>query len=213
MKLRNFVIVIMAVFLAGCETFSEVDIPVESIKPEPIKSAESINPVESIKPAEPTSKTIKLVEPIKPFVSVVVPEIDVRVIGQVEYVDIMPAGIRQKARIDTGAETTSIGAQNIQQFERDGRRWVKFKVYYGGEEDVVEFVKPMERRVLIKRHGTENVERPVVKMRLAIGSIEQELEVSLADRLQFQYPVLIGRNFLDGKVLVDVSRKFLMLDK
>lgn len=134
-------------------------------------------------------------------------------IGQIEYVDILPEGIRQKARIDTGAETTSIGAFSIEHFERDGKSWVKYKVLQHSSNEVTVFTKPIVRNVLIKRHGVKNARRPVVMMTLAIGSIKKEIEVSLTDRSKFEFPVLIGRNFLYGDIKVDVSNKFLRLDK
>ena len=141
------------------------------------------------------------------------PAVEIKTIGQVEYVDILPEGIRQKARIDTGAETTSIDALDIEYFERDGKSWVKFKVIHRRSGNVTEFTKSIVRNVLIKRHGAKNDRRPVVKMTLAIGSIKKKIEVSLTDRSKFEFPVLIGRNFLYGDIMVDVSNKFLMLDK
>lgn len=134
-------------------------------------------------------------------------------VGQVEYVDILPEGVRQKARIDTGAQTTSIDASNIVAFERDGKKWVKFSIKHRQTGKVLEFKKPVVRTALIKRHGAETVKRPVIKLKLAIGDVEKMVEVNLADRSKFEYPVLIGRNFLDAGIAVDVSRKYLMLDK
>ena len=202
MKHRHMVVAIAAVFLTACGTLSKVKDPVEVVDVvEPV--VEIVEPV-----VEEAKLEIKEVE-----VVTLVPEIEVKTIGQVEYVDIMPAGIRQKGRIDTGAETTSLGVTDIQFFERDGSRWVKFNILHRISAEVTEFTKPIERMVLIKRHGAENIERPVVKMTLAIGSIEHTLEVSLTDRSKFEFPVLIGRNFLDGEVAVNVSHKFLMLDK
>lgn len=156
---------------------------------------------------EPTSIVPKtVIEDSEPYV-------EIKTIGQVEYVDIFPEGIRQKARIDTGAETTSIDALDIEYFERDGKSWAKFKIFQRPSGKVTEFTKPIVRNVLIKRHGAKNARRPVVKMSLAIGSIKKKVEVSLTDRSKFEFPVLIGRNFLYGDIRVDVSNKFLMLDK
>ena len=197
MRHRNIVVAIVTFFLTACGTLTKVNDPVEGVDVvEPV--------VEIIKPE---------VEDVKPVVEDIKPESDMKIIGQVEYVDIIPEGIRQKGRIDTGAETTSLGVANIQFFERDGHDWVKFNVVHRITGKVTEFAKPIERMVLIKRHGAENIERPVVNMTLAIGSIEHVLEVSLTDRSKFEFPVLIGRNFLDGKIAVNVSHKFLMLDK
>ncbi len=134
-------------------------------------------------------------------------------IGQVEYVDVLPTGVRHKARIDTGAETTSIDSRDIVLFERDGKQWVRFLVVDRVTKKPTEFKLPVERTVTIKRHGAESVKRPVVALELAIGSLRDRIEVSLADREKFTYPVLIGRNFLDGRAQVDVSRKFTALER
>lgn len=134
-------------------------------------------------------------------------------IGQVEYVDILPTGMRQKARIDTGAETTSIDARAVTPYERDGKPWVKFSVVDRNTNQPTEFKLPVERTVLIKRHGADNVRRRVVSMQLAIGDLRDRVEVTLADREKFEYPVLIGRNFLEGRAVVDVSRKYIALER
>lgn len=193
MKHQNMVVAIAAVFLTACGTLSQVKEPVDDVKVEVVEAVEVEAEVVEVEVTKPVSK--------------------IKTIGQIEYVDILPQGIRQKGRIDTGAETTSIGVLDIVPFERDGNSWVKFKIQHRDTGKIVEFSKLVERTAVIKRHGAENVERPVVKMTLAIGLVEQAVEVSLADRSKFEYPVLIGRNFLDGKIAVDVSSKFLMLDK
>ncbi len=136
----------------------------------------------------------------------------VATLGEVEWVTINPQGIRQKARIDTGAQTTSIGALNPQRFERDGERWVAFTIKDrdSGQETVLK--RPIKRVAKIKRHNAESVERFVVELTLSMGSISEVTEVSLADREKFEFPVLIGRNFLEGEAVVDVSRKFVTLE-
>lgn len=137
---------------------------------------------------------------------------DVKIVGAVEYVDVLPLGMRKKARIDTGAETTSIDASDIVEFERDGKRWVKFQVADRVTGETAEVRAQVQRTVLIKQHGSENVRRYVVHLNLRMGSVQDTVEVTLADRERFEYPILIGRNFLEGRVVVDVSRRFLMLD-
>ena len=71
---------------------------------------------------------------------------DKYIIGEVELVQVVPVGVTKKARIDTGATTTSIDAQDIVLFERDGKKWVKFK--FAGKE----IEKKLMGIVSIKRH-------------------------------------------------------------
>ena len=134
------------------------------------------------------------------------------IIGEIEYATIAPEGLRQKARIDTGAQTTSIGIESQQLFERDGKTWVLFTMKTPNSDERLEFKRPVKRRVRIKRHDMDSERRPVVVINLTIGEITQNIEVTLATRNKFEYPILIGRNFLDGEAIVDVSQKFLTLD-
>lgn len=209
---------ISVLFLTGCVTFSEKNQEPQNVPPladqcpvvEPVVCPELPAPEE--RPNRP--KPVPYTPPAK---EISCPKPDTynskyHRLGQIEYVDIMPYKFRQKGRIDTGAETSSIDAQDIVEFERDGKPWVKFVVKDRTTGEVVEMRAPVKRTVLIKQHGVDNVRRQVITLTLAIGSLKEDVEVTLADRENFEYPVLIGRNFLQGRALVDVSRKFLSLE-
>jgi len=126
---------------------------------------------------------------------------DKHIIGSIELVQVVPVKVTKKARIDTGATTTSIDAQDIVLFERDGKKWVKFK--FAGKE----IQKKLVDIVSIKRHGADDVKRPSVMIKLALGDVVRNVKVTLADRSKFTYPILIGRNFLRDMFIVDVSKK------
>lgn len=126
---------------------------------------------------------------------------DMQSIGAVELVQIVDVGVTKEARIDTGATTTSIDAQDIVLFERDGKKWVKFK--FAGKK----LEKKLIGIVTIKRHGSEGIKRPSIMLRLALGKTTRNVKVTLADRSKFTYPILIGRNFLKDMFMVDVSKK------
>lgn len=132
-------------------------------------------------------------------------EIDGKVLlGEAEYALVMPGNQRLNARIDSGATTTSMHAVDIRVFERDGKRWVRFKADNG---TVVEL--PRVRHVRIKGEGSSFEERQVVMIEVQIGSLRQKIEASLTDRDNYTYPLLIGRNFLRDHTLIDVSRKYI----
>lgn len=130
------------------------------------------------------------------------------VIGQKEYVYLDKAGVKLPARIDTGATTSSIHASEIQQYERDGRNWVRFTITDPSTGKDMELERPLVRRVRIKRHGTEGQRRLIVKLWVTLGSIRSRTEFSLTDRSEFKLPVLIGRSFLHGSAVVDVTREY-----
>jgi hypothetical protein len=129
------------------------------------------------------------------------------IIGGEEHVYLRIVKTKLKARIDSGATITSISALNIKIFERDGKKWVKFDLE--DENKKLHTIKlPLFQMINIKRHGSKYQKRPIVKMRINLGTSSQLIRVSLTDRSKFTYPVLIGRNFLTGTAIVDVSKKY-----
>jgi len=131
---------------------------------------------------------------------------DKMIIGEAEKIRILPADVIYDSRIDTGATTTSLHAGNMEFFERDGKKWVKFDLEGENKTETVE-MKIKEYRN-IKRHGAPDQKRPVVTVRLVLGNISQMVDVTLNDRSRFTYPGLVGRNFLRGIMIVDVSKKY-----
>lgn len=129
------------------------------------------------------------------------------VIGENEPVFIKGMASPLAARIDTGATTSSLNAVDIKRFERDGKSWVFFTVVNKALNQKMAFEKPVNRTVLVKRHGEESLRRVVVKLQVRLGEKTLLREFSLTDRSTFDYPVLIGRNVLSGLFVVDVSRK------
>ena len=135
---------------------------------------------------------------------------DKLVIGEIEHVNIKPPGQVFLARIDTGAAGTSIHANNIVAFERDGRDWVRFQIDHPSIEIPIAIERPLARTVLVKQVSSETPERRlVVKMTITLGSMTEQIDVSLSERTTMTYPVLIGRNFLRNLAIVDVSQRLI----
>ncbi len=135
---------------------------------------------------------------------------DKLVIGEVENVYIDPPDQAFMARIDTGAAGTSIHASNIVPFERDGRDWVRFQIDHPSLETPITIERPVARTVLVKQVSSETPERrSVVKMTITLGSMTEQIDVSLSERATMTYPVLIGRNFLRNLAIVDVSQRLI----
>ncbi len=132
------------------------------------------------------------------------------VIGAVETLTLVKEKLHFPARIDTGAQSSSLSAVGIQPFERDGKQWLRFQVKDPATNKLVELTRPLEGKVKIKQHGAAAAERFVVVLRVAIGPVERKCKFSLLDRSDYEYPALVGRNFLSGKALVDVSREHIV---
>ncbi|MDR2902176.1 MAG: RimK/LysX family protein [Lactobacillales bacterium] len=126
------------------------------------------------------------------------------VIGAVEPVYFLPMKTPLSARIDTGAEISSLGVQNLKHFERDSEKWVSFDIVCRKTGETQHFEKRIFRKTSIKRiNGDE--ERTVVQMRVRFGGELMTAQFSLADRSKFEYQALIGRNILNGLAVVDTS--------
>lgn len=129
------------------------------------------------------------------------------ILGRVEKILIFPGNIVLKAKVDTGAKTCSINAPVYTLFERDGEKWVKFELTnQNGEKFNLE--ERVIRTATVKRIGMTSEKRPVIKLGICIGDIYKEVEVTLSNRKQFMYQMLIGRNFLLGDFFIDVSSTY-----
>ncbi|MGD8483503.1 MAG: RimK/LysX family protein, partial [Thioalkalispiraceae bacterium] len=119
------------------------------------------------------------------------------VVGWVEKVSIHPGNLDVKAKIDSGARTSSLHCDCIQIKEKEGEKWVSFTVTnFKGEQ--VRLERKIQRMSKIKRHFGELQERIVIKLGVCLGNVYKDIEVNVVDRTGLNYPMLIGRNFLSG---------------
>lgn len=132
------------------------------------------------------------------------------IVGEVEKFYLAGPGHIYTARIDSGAETSSIHARNIKRFERDGGNWVRFDVPVPNADDKwVTMEREISRRVRVIQASAEEAERRVVvELQFAIGNHQQVAEFTLADRANLTYEVLIGRNVLRDVMLIDVGKEY-----
>ncbi|WP_107851080.1 ATP-dependent zinc protease family protein [Oceanimonas marisflavi] len=155
-------------------------------------------------PAEP--------EPQAPSIPVEIPDNETRdgklIVGETEDVWMDAVNDVFPARIDTGATTSSLSAQDITEFERDGKPWVSFNMAHEGVEEKLPVEAPLVRYVRIRQASAEETERrPVVQLTLRLGRLSEKTEFTLTDRSQMTYPVLLGREFLKDIAVVDIARR------
>lgn len=135
------------------------------------------------------------------------------IMGWLEYVEIESLDFRIKAKLDTGAKTSSMHAEDIETFKRDGDTWVRFtfkeKDLNKNKTRKVTLERKRVRNVVIKRHNGEYQDRPVVEMELCINGQLHTEQFSLIDRSRFLYPVLLGRRALKDMAIVDAGETYL----
>ncbi len=136
---------------------------------------------------------------------------DKTILGQSEWVYVSAVKDNFKGRIDTGATTSSINAVDIERFERDGEKWVRFNLTHaqGEKAEMIESkIVRIAKIVQSSKPGVET-ERPVIQLHVRIGDTANLTEFTLTSRLHMKYPVLIGRTFMKDVVLVDVSKEYI----
>lgn len=135
---------------------------------------------------------------------------DKTILGQSEWVYLSKVKSHFEARIDTGAATSSLHAINIERFERDGKKWVRFNLADNNAKKTKNIEAKIIRFVRITQsEQSEDDKRLVVKLHIRIGDIEQATEFTLTDRSHMEYPILIGRTFIQDLAVVDVSREYI----
>lgn len=132
------------------------------------------------------------------------------VVGRVEWVTIKSNGMKVKARVDTGAQTSSMHAENIVEKEIDGKKYVQFESADDVDNKTHVFLKEIVKSQRVRSSNGIVSRRFVVKMTILLGTQEHTINVNLNDREDLQYHFLIGRNLLMGKYAVDVSQTRLL---
>jgi len=111
------------------------------------------------------------------------------------------------AKIDTGADNSSLNAVNQEIYERNGDLWVKFSLTTKSGREIT-FQNRIIKTALIKMKDGNLQRRNVIEINVCIGTISKKIKVNLVDRSHFKYQMLIGRSFLKGDFLVDSEEKF-----
>lgn len=129
------------------------------------------------------------------------------ILGYIEYVDFIDFGIGCYAKVDTGACTSSLHANHIEPFTRDGKRWVRFYIQFDDDKHMLDHIceaPVLARRTIASSNGARN-NRYIIQTQVAIAGQTWPIEVSLNNRGSMKYPMLIGRKAIKGRFLVDVS--------
>ncbi|MDH3671350.1 MAG: RimK/LysX family protein [Gammaproteobacteria bacterium] len=129
-----------------------------------------------------------------------------QIVGWLENIRLSPEGLLIRAKVDTGAKTASLSAEEIKEFTHNGQNWIRFKVTNRRGETAT-FERPIYRMAKIKRHFERSQKRPVVLIGICMGGIHKQTEVNLIDRTGFNYQMLIGRTFLQGDFMIDPALK------
>lgn len=133
-------------------------------------------------------------------------------LGYLEDVTVGSLGLAMKGKLDTGADTSSVHARDVEIYKRGKRdNWVRFRLI-GKDGRAIRYDQNVIRFALIKTKTGGTIRRPVIHLPLCVGGKKGLAEINLADREDFEYDILIGREFLAHRILVDPSQTFVSED-
>lgn len=117
-----------------------------------------------------------------------------------------------KVKLDTGAKTSSLHAFDLSTFNHRGEEWVCFDVHPIQDNDSIihTCTSPIVDYRWITSSSGHRQKRFIIQTTLKLGEFSSCIEISLANRDEMGFRMLVGRNALKGKVLVDPSHSFLL---
>jgi ribosomal protein S6--L-glutamate ligase len=130
------------------------------------------------------------------------------IVGSEEWCQISQLGIPAiKARVDSGAKTSAIHAFNIQVFKRGNTPWVSFDVHplQNNRSAFLRCEAPIVDRRMVKNTSGASEKRYVIKVPIRMKDQVWDIELTLTNRDSMGYRMLLGREAMNGRILVDPS--------
>ncbi|MDR9467522.1 RimK/LysX family protein [Marinospirillum sp.] len=134
------------------------------------------------------------------------------VIGAKEVVSFPDLNLTVKAKVDTGAKTSSLHAYEITTELRGNQQWVSFTTASEDPDEgkPIRVSQPVYDKRLIRSSNGEESQRYVIRLWMQLGPVKQRIEVTLADRSKMKYPMLLGRVALEERFLVAPGASYLL---
>lgn len=134
-------------------------------------------------------------------------------VGCTENCDLPGLGIKDlEVRVDTGAKTSSLHVDNIKKFKKGGKTWVSFDIHptVHNVNDIIHCEAPLKDVRKIKSSNGTSEERYIVRTPIRMNQQEWKIDISLTDRSDMSYLMLLGREAMLDRIIVDPSETFLL---
>jgi ribosomal protein S6--L-glutamate ligase len=135
------------------------------------------------------------------------------ILGSEEWCSFPELGIPTiKARVDSGAKTSALHAINIAPFIKNDANWVKFDInpIQNNLKTVIHCEAPLVDKRFVKSSSGFREQRYVIQTNLKIGDSKWPIEMTLTNRDSMGFRMLLGREAMSGRVLVDPEQKYLL---
>ncbi|HQE33428.1 30S ribosomal protein S6--L-glutamate ligase [Flavobacterium alvei] len=135
------------------------------------------------------------------------------ILGSEEWCSLPELGIPTiKARVDSGAKTSALHAINIAPFKKESQNWVKFDInpIQNNVKTVIHCEAPLVDKRIVKSSSGFREERYVIQTNLEIGNSKWVIEMTLTNRDSMGFRMLLGREAMSGRVMVDPEQQYLL---
>ena len=139
-----------------------------------------------------------------------------KIVGAVELCDLPAFTITDlNVRVDTGAATSSLHVDNIEEFEVDDGLWIRFDIHpdIHNVDRVVRREVKVEAKKRVKSSTATREKRYVIVTPIIMDSVQWDIQLTLTDRSEMTYLMLLGREAMSGHFLVDPEHDFLLTGK
>lgn len=134
-------------------------------------------------------------------------------IGWREWVSLPELGIEHiKAKIDTGARTSALHAFSVRTFTKQGIKMVRFRIhpYQRRKDIVVECIAPVLDKRWVTDSGGHREQRYVIESLVKLGELVWPIELTLTNRENMKFRMLLGRTAMKGRIRVNPGRSYLV---
>jgi hypothetical protein len=119
-----------------------------------------------------------------------------------------------EARVDTGATTSSLHVDNIVKFKKEKEKWVRFDIHPDSHDVNKLMVREAKIKSVrkVKSSNATKQTRYVIETDISIAGMQWGIELTLTDRSEMKYLMLLGREAMSGRLIVDPEHEFLLTE-
>ncbi|MBN2757496.1 MAG: ATP-dependent zinc protease [Bacteroidales bacterium] len=132
-----------------------------------------------------------------------------KIIGKIDKADFPELFLSNlNIKVDTGAYTSVIHSHSIKEVEIDGEKYIKFKLLDPSHPQYrnKEYIVKQYKKKIVKSSFGKSEQRFIIKTNILIFDEEYPIELSLSERCEMKFPILLGRKLLNGRFIVDTSK-------
>ncbi|WP_444994019.1 ATP-dependent zinc protease family protein [Aliikangiella sp. IMCC44359] len=137
---------------------------------------------------------------------------DKLIVGALEKCDLPELGITDlHMRVDTGAKTSSLHVDNIEEHQKNGEKWVSFDIHpdIHNVERVIRVSVKANGKKIVKSSSADKEKRVLIKTTIKLANKQWPIDLTLTNRSEMSYLMLLGRQAMKDKLLVDPSLQFI----